>query len=329
MVFPIKIMLIFFLFASFSSCNEEKAKSSMIYTSGGKTSEVLVVISDENWKSMVGDTIKSVLQEINPWLVQAEPMFDLFQIEHESFMDIYQKYRNVLIVRINDNIEQNQIKAKNNVYAKPQTIIELKCKSKADFMNMFSEYENQIIDLFHKNELNRIQDAYNGLEIDSISRKLINKFGFKLVIPQGFYVAVNQKDFVWLRKLVPDIEEGILIYTQPYKSTADFETQSIINRRNEFTKRYIPGPVDSSWMKVSNVFPPFSEQIDFKGNYATMVRSWWDVENYAMGGPFINYTFVDTVKSQLIVFDGFIKAPKKDKRDLLLQVEAIIYSYIK
>lgn len=320
------IFFVFFVLLM-NSCNEDKSSNSIIYTSGGKTSEVLVVMSDEVWKSQLGDTIQSVLKEVKPWFAQEEPAFDLFHIQIEAFIDVYQKYHNILIVRINPDLEKNIIKAKSDVYAKPQTVVEIKAKTSKEAMQIFLEHGSQIMDLYHENELSRIGEAYKGLEVDSIGDKLLEKFGFKLVIPRGFYMAVNKADFAWLRKVTPDIEEGILIYTQPYNSTSDFDPDTIISRRNQLTRLFVPGPLDSTWMKVSSVFPPFSAETTFKGNYAELVRSWWDVQNFPMGGPFLSYTFVDTVANRLITLDGFIKAPKKNKRDLLLHVETIINSF--
>ncbi len=319
----------FFVFSSllfFHSC-KESTNESVLYTSGGKTSEILVVISDELWKSQVGDTITSVLGEVKPWLAQEEPWFDLFVIKHEAFADVYQKYRNVLIVKINSTVEENLVKARKDVFAKPQTIIDIKAKSKEDFYKMFDERKVQIGQLFHENELERIASAYRGLEVDSITTIQQNKFGFSMIMPQGFFIAANKADFAWIRKVTPDIEEGFLIYTKPYSKTDDFNLNTILAYRDSITKIYIPGPLDSTYMKTSEVFPHHFEITTFKGNYAALTRSWWDIYRYPMGGPFINYTFVDTLASRLITIDGYIKAPKKTKRDLLLHLEAIMSTF--
>jgi hypothetical protein len=321
------ITFVISLFLPLQSCDEQNASSSVLYTSSGRTSETLVVIGNPYWKGMVGDTIRSVLQEVKPWLAREEPAFDLSQIPPSAFMGIYHKFRNVLLVKIEDDIVENQLKARKNVYAKPQIIVEIKCKSKADFVQLFGENQQQIMELFHQNELIRILDAYKGLEVDSITQMLHKQFGFTMVFPKGFFPARKAADFMWLRKETPDIEEGFLIYTQPYTDTADFEVEQIIARRNAITKRYIPGPVNNSWMKVSHVFPPYYKETSFNESYAALVRSWWDIENYPLGGPFISYTFVDEKAGRLITIDGYIMAPKKEKRDLLLHLEAIMSSF--
>jgi hypothetical protein len=321
------LLIVIGLFLPLQSCDEHNASSSMLYTSSGRTSEALVVIGNSYWKGMVGDTIRSVLEEVKPWLAREEPNFDLTQIPPSAFMGIYHKFRNVLLVRIEEGILENQLKARENVYAKPQIIVEIKCKSKADFIELFSNHQQQIMALFHRNELVRILDAYKGLEVDSITQMLNKQFGFTMVFPKGFFLAKKAADFMWLRKETPDIEEGFLIYTQPYTDTADFELDTIVARRNIITKRYIPGPINYSWMKVSDVFPPYYQETSFNDSYAALVRSWWDIENYPLGGPFISYTFVDEKAGRLITIDGYIMAPKKEKRDLLLHLEAIMSSF--
>ena len=45
-----------------------------------------------------------------------------------------------------------------------------------------------------------------------------------------------------------------------------------------------------------------------------------------MGGPFVNITQLDEKRNRIVTVEGFVYAPGNDKRDLLQQVEAIIYT---
>ena len=45
-----------------------------------------------------------------------------------------------------------------------------------------------------------------------------------------------------------------------------------------------------------------------------------------MGGPFVSYTFVDERRGKLVTVEGFFYEPNKEKRNALLQLEAIAYS---
>ena len=311
----------------FFSCDSGQNSSSILYTSTGKTSELLLVIPEGYYDSFLGDSLRSSLQEVKPWLSREEPFLDLHVIPNQAFRGIYQKFRNVLIIQIDDSYSENQIKARNNVFAKPQTVIELKAKDRKNMLNLFNEHSEQIKQLFYENELKRILEAYKGLEVDSLNDYMQAKFGFTMVFPKGFYVAKDKADFVWLKKETPDIDEGFLIYTEPYTDTSAFHLDSIIARRNAHTYKYIPGPMANTWMKTSDVFPPYYKETEFQGNYAVLVRSWWDLQNYPLGGPYLSYTMVDTVASRLITIDGYILAPKKEKRDILLHLEAIMSSF--
>ncbi len=42
-----------------------------------------------------------------------------------------------------------------------------------------------------------------------------------------------------------------------------------------------------------------------------------------MGGPFVNYVLVDTALNQVLMMDAYLYSPRKPKRDLLIQLEAI------
>jgi hypothetical protein len=323
------LILAALLLLTINACDDENTKTkSILKTSGGKTSQVLVVMDNSYWKSAVGDSVRKVLQEVKPWFFQEEPYFDIEHIPLRAFEDVvYKKFRNILIVRINPDITKSIFKGRKNVYAKPQAVFEIKCKTKDDFFKLFPQKSEEMCGIFHQNELTRLKAYYSGIKVDSLTDFVNNKFGYKMIFPKGFFVAKDKADFLWLRRVTPDVEEGFLLYEYPYSDTSQLNPENIIAYRNELTKAFIPGPVDSSYMKVSTVFPYYSESTSFKGHYATLLRSWWDTHGYALGGPFLSYTIVDTAVGRLITIDGYLKAPKKNKRDLLLHLEAIMDSF--
>ena len=319
----LSLIIVFFT----TSCSDSNSSNqSILFTSGGRTSEILVVINNDLWNSAIGDSIKASFQITPPWSARIEPEYIISHIPIKAFGSTYQKQRNILFIKkVVDGKEKVEIRR--NVYAKPQSLIVIKANDIESLTKSFVKYQNKIKSVFHKNELKRISNAYRGLEEKKLGAQLGQKFGFKVVLPKGFEMASNKADFAWLRRVTKDVEEGIIIYTIPYNDTASFNMQNIINLRNSLTKFYIPGPINDTYMKVSNIFPPYSTQTDFKGHYSMELRSLWDVKGYAMGGPFMSYTFVDSLASRLITIDGYIKAPKKEKRDLMLHVEAILNSF--
>jgi hypothetical protein len=72
--------------------------------------------------------------------------------------------------------------------------------------------------------------------------------------------------------------------------------------------------------------PIYSNPVDFNGRFAIETRGLWRLENDFMGGPFVNYTFVNEKNNKVVTIDGYVFAPNKPKRDLLIQLEAIAHS---
>lgn len=62
------------------------------------------------------------------------------------------------------------------------------------------------------------------------------------------------------------------------------------------------------------------------GNYATEMRGLWRLIGDFMGGPYISLAQLDIENQRVVVAFGYVYAPSKDKRNLLRQVEAMIYS---
>jgi hypothetical protein len=45
-----------------------------------------------------------------------------------------------------------------------------------------------------------------------------------------------------------------------------------------------------------------------------------------MGGPFVSHARLDEANQRVIVVEGFVYAPEKDKRNIIRQVEASLYT---
>ena len=141
-------------------------------------------------------------------------------------------------------------------------------------------------------------------------------------------MASKKAEFMWIRKEVEKFSQGIVIISHPYQDTAQFSQASIISRINLAMQQYIPGSVDGSYMTTDDEFViPQSEVIgDFITDYTIETVGLWKVEKDFMGGPFISYTFIDERNNSIVTILGYVYQPNKTKRDLLRQLEAIIYS---
>jgi hypothetical protein len=79
-------------------------------------------------------------------------------------------------------------------------------------------------------------------------------------------------------------------------------------------------------MTTEKMFDQTFNVFTHNGNYATEMRGLWKVENDFMGGPYIAISELDAANQRVINAFAFVYRPSKDKRNLLRQMEAMIYS---
>ena len=85
---------------------------------------------------------------------------------------------------------------------------------------------------------------------------------------------------------------------------------------------------ENTYMTISDFARPSIEYKKYKGLDFAEIRGFWEVQNDFMGGPFVIHAFYDKNNpKEIIVVEGFVYAPRYDKRDYIRQVESIIYSF--
>ncbi len=305
-----------------SSCTESKTKGP---TSTGRGSEIVVVCTKRLWVGPVGDSIRGVFMSAMLGLPEDEPEYTLINIPEKDFSRFLQTHRNVLMVDVNTENEKNNVETLENVWSHPQRVIKIKAGSDTAFFNIFKKRSTAILELFNQNERARFA-AQNKLNRNFESEKLMEDFGIKMVISKDFYTAKKMSDFVWLRSEATTLSLGIIMYTYPYKDTAQLEQAAILSARDRYTQLYIPGPIEGSYMTSEReMFPMVSRKILFKGMFAVETRGLWKTEGDFMGGPFVNYTIVDAPRQRIVVLDGYVYYPNKSKRNYVRQLESIIW----
>jgi hypothetical protein len=145
-------------------------------------------------------------------------------------------------------------------------------------------------------------------------------------IAPGFQIADEKKDFIWLRYETPEISQGIVLYTFPYVSDSAFMVDYQLKVRDSILRAHVPGPTTGSFMATERRVEQINNFREHNGNYAAEMRGLWRVVNDFMGGPYISLAVLDAANQRVIVAFGYVYAPSKDKRNLLRQVEAMVYS---
>ena len=120
---------------------------------------------------------------------------------------------------------------------------------------------------------------------------------------------------------------------QPQDFLPDPESEEFLDNIKEIQKR-AEGVSDDLMvvlvgdMITEEAYTPFTIETEIQENVAFETRGKWEVKNDWMAGPFLNYVIVDKKNDRLLVLEGFTYAPSVDKRNFLLELEAIAKSVV-
>jgi hypothetical protein len=292
----------------------------------GKAGEMVVVISNQSWEGVPGKLIRETLAQPQLALPQDEPIFDLVDVPHAAFKDIFQSTRNIIQTSISSNTDEEGITFKNDVWAYPQATVQINAKSAERFVEIFTENQDKIISYFMNAEKERLIMNYNKFYEKGVFNVLNKDFNVTMKVPPGFQIAKQVQDFIWYKYETPDISQGIMLYSFPYVSDSAFQINYQLKVRDSILKAHVPGPTEGSYMSTQKKIEQISNVIEHNGNYAAEMRGLWRVENDFMGGPYVSLAELDEANQRVLVAFGYVYAPSKDKRNLLRQVEAMIYS---
>ncbi|MEE4177231.1 MAG: DUF4837 family protein [Bacteroides sp.] len=321
-----KKLLFLTLIVLFAACSTERPQQP---SATGRAAELLVVMNNRQFEGHAGEAIREVFQAQVPMVLTEEHMFDLVQIQEESFVKMFETHRHIFMATINDTIPKARLEISKNVWSYPQVVIRVQAPNDSIFRRVLEANARTFIDHYIAAEYERIVNAFNRTPNYEARNAVRDMFGYEMAIPEGFYVAKEGENFLWIRRTGTreDLDMGLLIATLEYKDPAvDFAHETIQMRRDSLTYLYIPGQFEGTYMTTYPKLTPEFRAVNFNGYYAMEARSLWRMENDFMGGPFINYTLVDEANNRLIILDGFVYAPDFEKRDYLRQLEAMIYS---
>lgn len=322
------LFLLAMLMVAVTACSLDNEKPRKDRSAGG-TSEILVVTqNDEQWDGMIGDTIRAFFLQAQYGLPQPEALNKLTHINVSGFSDMFKKHKCLLLVEINSNLDKPVVETGEDVWAAPQRVIKIIAPDRASWCQIFNEQKAAYKVMYDKVERDRILTVLRPSNDVNITQKIKEKMGFDITIPQGFFIAKDEPDFMWIRKELEKNSFGMFIYTTPYVDTMQLEWNSLISVRDRMMQKYVPGPTDGSFMTTEKEdMPPIVNYIShYPTGFAAEMRGMWCLVGDYMAGPFISYTFPDNRTGNLVTLEGYVYYPNHEKRDDLLQMQSLLYS---
>ena len=346
------LFLAIFIILFLASCAMDASKQNELKpTAYSKINELTVVADEELWKGMVGDTFRHYFSA--PYLILPSPesIFDLRYFSPRKIQEerIFRSLRNyVILADLSDtsSLASKMVKAdighdkyveamgdsKINTsvgkdrWANGQRIFYLYSNSQAGLSETIKKGFPAVRNKLYEIEAPRIKaTAYQGGELDGLENKIFEKFGAKMDIPKGYVVAVEEDNFLWLRRETKGVSSSLLLTTIPYKNESQLSDKGIRSARDTLGYKFVSSNAANSYMKTNDVdLPMFSKKTTANGSYAVETHGIWEMENDFMGGPFVNLAVVNEQKGELFMIDGFIFAPGEKKRNHMQYLDIIL-----
>src|SRR5690606_4205554 len=155
---------------------------------------------------------------------------------------------------------------------------------------------------------------------------LKEELGISLTMPSVYKIAKQENNFFWIERQIPKGTMNILVYEMPLNSFPDDSSrvEAIVKMRDSIGQRYVPGREEGMYMITEKAYAPYVFDAEIAGRPAIETKSMWEVKNFMMAGPFVNYIVEDTPNNRLVVLEGFTFAPSTNKRDYMFELEAVL-----
>ncbi len=344
-----------FLVAIFAlaSCSNEKGTN--LPPATGLSGDVFLVMDSAQWKGPLGAVIDSLFRIEMEGLPRKEYMFKMRWIDPRKLNYVLKQRRNVIYAVTLDKrspganqIKQlftkesiEQIKANpdyfsensQNLFAKGQEVIFLFSRTEKELIQHIRKSGTKILQYLDLKERERLTASlFKSKTVKGVTEILRKDYQCEMKIPFGYQLVMTEPNFLWVRQINPRDDKDLFIARKKYISQEQFHKDSLIAFRDAVCRQYLfEDPERSNTYLVTETTVPYkpvyTREINFRNKFAVEMKGLWKTNNLTMGGPFIAFAMVDEPKGWLYYIEGFTISPGKDQREIMRELETILYTF--
>ena len=313
------------LFMGLCACDSKSTSTALRAT--GAAYEIVVVMEKSIWDNTAGKAVNAELTAQIPLLPQPEASMRVTYIRPDRFKGLYKYVRNILIVNIDKNMyTKASLLKENDKWANGQAVLYLNAPDEQSVETFLEENPLSIVDIYSKEEMKRtaefLKNKYSTLVLD----KVREKFGIVLYAASDILKVKEGDDCLWFSNDAVTGHSNLLIYSFPYTDPQMFSLDYLVAKRDSITKEMVPGSFPDTYMTTEKLVVDYAST-QLNGKYCGVLRGLWRMEGGdMMGGPFVSYARLDEKKGRIIVTEGFVYEPNKEKKNFIRRLEAALYT---
>lgn len=318
--------LVFTAFAIFliglSACN---SGGSSMTRATGIAYEVIVVMDKIDWDGAAGTAIKEELTSPIPFLPQPESFMRYTYARPDQFDGLLRYVRNILIINIDKDLyTKTSLLKETNKWARGQLVMYLNTPDVQSLETYLLENPRIIVNHYDKEEKIRMREVLYQTYSQVVMDKAKERFDITINAPSDITSLGESEYGLWFSNNAAVGRMDLLIYAFPFTDKNTFTLDYLVAKRDSFVKEMVPGSFEGSYMSTEKrVVDYFASSLH--GKYCGVLRGLWRMEGGdMMGGPFISYARVDEKNKRIIVTEGFVYEPARDKRNYIRRLEAAL-----
>jgi hypothetical protein len=312
--------------------------------------EIAFIADRDVWESHVGDTVTYYFEAPYPIMPQPEPIFDIRHFTTEDLIaaPLRKELRTYVILadlqdhdsgttkmlRADLGEEKLRRAAEDSTFfttagmdkwATGQLVIYIFGSGIDDLARKIVAAYPVVTQRIQEHDIPLIEAAaYLNDESLPIQRRINEKFGVTMKIPGDYRIAVDTENFLWIRQDFDEAISGITIMRFPYESRTQFELEEYITMRDRMGQMVEGGTPGSFMITNDDDLPVYLYRKEIDGHFALEARGIWELTQDFLGGPFIGFAVVDG--NSILMIDGFVHAPAKNKREYIQRLERVLTS---
>lgn len=343
-------VLVGFLAVLFTACDEEMISSSGRINPTGKVGDIVVVCSNAIWESPVKPVMDSMLtQFITPYFPDVAT-FELLQRPEKRFTGGIKQHRNIIFLTVDPSFSQNngEIKQRNDVWADDQIVIEIVAKDINQLVETCEKGLGKVHKIFDRKSWERIYGRNARKKGRETERRIAEKFGIDIDLPEGSKTVSNKKNFVRI-ELPPmsrpisfvgthsedagAVFNGIIIYQYRYDDSTQLELKNRLEARDTILKHFVPheNGLYMGTQYTDFLYPEESLEQNYNGTITgTETRGMFRFvgsDKFGTGGAFMDFSFVNPKTKKIICVGGYVDAPPTTSwTHSIREIQAVIKS---
>lgn len=318
----------------------------------GQPSEIVVAMDSSRIEGPIGQALNDTYGEYIKTMPRRQPMYDLKfrDFKTQAELELVQKSRNLIFAGTLDedtnvglflrsilsedvqnrvrNGELREITLRDRWYRDQWIVIYTGTDEEEIARRIRTGSRGQMNALYELEMARWTEDVYRRGEQPILSDSLMMMHGFKIRVQHDYVKGIDTTDFVSLRRYLEDNDRWIWFHWIDGVNSNDFVTEEWIHaKRDSLLEIYIRGSRPDAFTRTDRRRSLETRSIQINGKPTFESKGMWVMNDFSMGGPFINYVIFDEAQQRLYFMEFGQFSPRFPQRRFLYQFEAIARTF--